>query len=65
MTKAELEAKRIALVAEAEVIIEAHERLRFIPANSPEHAAHRIQVQLHQDNLRTYLHERQASSEND
>jgi hypothetical protein len=64
MTKAELEAKRIALVAEAEVI-EAHERLRFIPANSPEHAAHRIQVQLHQDHLRTYLHERQASSEND
>jgi hypothetical protein len=46
-------AKRIALVAEAEVIIVAHERLRFIPANSPEHAAHRIQVQLHQDRLRT------------
>jgi hypothetical protein len=41
MTKAELEAKRIALVAEAEAIIEAHERLRFTPANSPEHAAHR------------------------
>jgi hypothetical protein len=65
MTKAELEAKRIALVAEAEAIIEAHERLRFTPANSPEHAAHRLQIQLHQDHLRAYLHERQASVEDE
>jgi hypothetical protein len=63
MTKAELEAKRVALVAGAEAIIEAHERLRFTPADSPEHAAHRHQIQIHQDSLRAYLRERQASSE--
>jgi hypothetical protein len=61
MTKAELEAKRIALVAEAEAIIEAHERLRFTPANSPEHAAHRHQIQIHQEHLRAYLSEREES----
>ena len=65
MTKTELEAKRLALVAEAEAIIDAHERLRFTPADSPEHAAHRIQIQQHQDSLRAYLHERQVSIEDD
>jgi hypothetical protein len=63
MTKAELEAKRIALVAEAEAIIDAHERLRFTPADSPEHVAHRRQIQLHQEHLRAYLGEREVSAD--
>jgi hypothetical protein len=63
MTKAELEAKRIAFVAEAEAIIDAHERLRFTAANSPEHAVHRHQIQLHQEHLRAYLREREESAD--
>jgi len=57
MTRAELEAKRIVLLAEGQALLRAYERLRLTPANSPDHAAHRAQVLAHHERLRRYLHD--------
>jgi len=56
MTRAELEAKRIVLLAEGEALLREYERLRLTPANSPDHAAHGAQVLAHHERLRSYLH---------
>jgi len=57
MTRAELEAKRIVLLAQGEALLREYERLRLTPANSPDHAAHRAHVLAHHERLRSYLHE--------
>jgi hypothetical protein len=55
MTRAELEARRRALLAEGEALAKAHDRLRLKPADSPEHAAHRERMRIHQQRVRAYL----------
>ena len=54
MTKAALEATRLALLAEGEGLEQAHRRLRFTPLVSPEHAAHRERMRRHNDRVRAY-----------
>jgi hypothetical protein len=57
MTRAELEAKRIVLLAEGEDLLRAYERLRLTPSNSPDHAAHRAKTLAHHHRLRNYLND--------
>ena len=57
MTRAEMEAKRLVLLAEGEALLREYERLRLTPANSPDHAAHGAHVLAHHKRLRRYLHD--------
>jgi hypothetical protein len=50
-----LNAERVALLAEGEAVVKAHDRLRLIPANRPEHRAYRTRMNLHHDRLRAYI----------
>ena len=50
-----LEAERHAILAEWEALVSTYARLRSRPANSQEHAEHRIRIQKHQDRLRAYI----------
>src|SRR5688572_28010622 len=43
-----LNAERVALLAEGEALVKAHDRLRLTPANRPEHRAYRTRLDLHQ-----------------
>jgi hypothetical protein len=55
MTRAQLEAKRLALLAEGEALMKAYDRLRLTPADRPDHAEHRHRIRLHHQCVRTYL----------
>lgn len=47
MTKAELEARRLALLAKGEALLKGYDRLRLTPADRPDHAEHRNRIQMH------------------
>jgi hypothetical protein len=61
MTRVELNAKCVALLAEGKALEKEYERLRFSPADSPNHAAHSERVRRHRKRVRHYLHELQRS----
>ena len=61
MTAAEREAERVALLAEAEALGKARERLCFTPADSADHAAHRSRIHNHHERVRTYLRDLQQT----
>ena len=63
MTRAELNAKRLALLAEGEALEKEYARLRLTPADSPEHAAYRERLRRHRDHVRNYLRELQRLSD--
>ena len=50
-----LDAERIALLAEGEALVKAHDRLRLTPADRPEHRAYKTRLNLHHDRLRAYI----------
>jgi hypothetical protein len=47
MTDAELEAERLALLAEERDLDQAHQRLHLTPDDRPAHAAHRERLKAH------------------
>ena len=47
MIDAELEAERLALLAEERNLDESHQRLRLTPHDRPAHAAHRERLKAH------------------
>jgi hypothetical protein len=63
MRRAALEAERLALLVEGEALVKEYERLRLTPADSPEHAAHRERMRLHQERVRSYLRERRQETD--
>ena len=54
-TQAELEAGRLALLAEGEALMKAYDRLRLTPGDRPDHAEHRHRIRMHRQCVRTYL----------
>jgi hypothetical protein len=58
MTQAELEARRLALLAEGEALMKAYDRLRPTPADRPDPAEHRHRIRMHHQCVRTYLRDR-------
>ena len=62
--KAAPDAERAALLAEAESLVRAHDRLRLTPASSPAHAAHRERLQIHHGRVRShFLHRRNRAAD--
>ena len=55
MKRAALDTERIALLAEGEALVKAHNRLRLTPADRPEHRAYRTRLNLHHERLRAYI----------
>jgi hypothetical protein len=64
MAKAELEARRLALLAEGEALLKAYDRLRLTPADSLDHAEHRHRIQMHHQCVRSYLQDLQGRADN-
>jgi hypothetical protein len=64
MTKAELEARRLALLAEGEALMKGYDRLRLTPADRPDHAEHRHPIRMHHRCVRTYLRDRHRWADN-
>jgi hypothetical protein len=54
MTQAELEAERLALLAEEHELQEAHQRLHLTPNDRPAHAAHRERLKAHAARARAF-----------
>jgi hypothetical protein len=54
MTDAELEAERLALLAEERDLAQAHQRLHLTPDDRPAHAAHRERLKAHAARARAY-----------
>jgi hypothetical protein len=57
MTRAALEAQRLALLAEGESLEKEYDRLRLTPPDSPEHAAYRERLRRHRERVRNYFRE--------
>jgi len=47
MTDGEIEAERVALLAEEQALMAVQERLRLTPDDRPAHAAHRERLKAH------------------
>jgi hypothetical protein len=57
LTRVEINAKCAALLAEGKALEREYDRLRFSPADSPNHAAHSECVRRHSERVRRYLDE--------
>jgi hypothetical protein len=55
MGRAALDRERIALLAEGEALLKAHEQLHLTPTDRPEQRAHRTRLKLHRERLRAYI----------
>jgi hypothetical protein len=64
MTKAELEARRLALFAEGEALLKGYDRLRLTPADRPDHTEHRHRIRMHHQCVRSYLQNLQRRTDN-
>jgi hypothetical protein len=54
MTPAELEAERLALLAEEQSLLDAHERLHHTPDDRSGHHQHRERLKAHQERVRAF-----------
>jgi hypothetical protein len=54
MTPAELEAERLALLAEEQALLDAHERLHDTPDDRSGHHQHRERLKAHQERVRAF-----------
>jgi hypothetical protein len=54
ITDAQLEAERLALLADEDELQEAHQRLHLTPNDRPGHAAHRERLNAHADRVRAF-----------
>jgi hypothetical protein len=64
MTEAELEAERLAILADEQELAEAHKRLHLTPNDLPAHAAHRVRLNDHAERVRAFkdaLQQRRAA----
>ena len=57
MTRAALEAQRLALLAEGKSLEKQYDRLRLTPPDSPDHAAYRERLRRHRERVRNYFRE--------
>jgi hypothetical protein len=64
MTKAELEVRRLALLAEGDALLKAYDRLRLTPADRSDHAEHRHRIRMHDQCVRSYLQDLQRRADN-
>jgi hypothetical protein len=55
MGRAALDRERIALLAEGEALVKAHERLHLAATDRPEQRAYRTRLKLHRERLRAYI----------
>jgi hypothetical protein len=63
MTPAELEAERLALLAEERALLEAHERLHHTPDDRSGHQQHRERLKAHRERVSAFnaaLHQRRV-----
>jgi hypothetical protein len=64
MTEAELEAERLAILADEQELAEAHKRLHLTPNDLPAHATHRVRLNDHAERVRAFkdaLQQRRAA----
>jgi hypothetical protein len=62
--EAELEARRLALLAEGEALMKAYDRLRLTLGDRPDHAEHRHRIRMHHQCVRAYLRDRHRWADN-
>ena len=55
MGRAALDRERIALLAEGEALVKAHNRLHLTPTDRPEQRAYLTSLRLHRERLRAYI----------
>ena len=54
MTPAKLEAERLALLAEEQALLDAHERLHHTPDDRSGHQQHRERLEAHTERVRVF-----------
>ena len=54
MTPAQLEAERLALLAEEQALLDAHERLHHTPDDRSGHHKHRERLKAHTERVRAF-----------